>query len=630
MDASHVDVHLVIGLAAVAVLAIVAVTALAPRARVAAPLILVALGIAMSFLPQVPTVEIEPEWILAGVLPPLLYSSAVSLPTMEFRRDFTAIGALSVLLVLLSAVLLGVLFTHLIPGIPLSIGIALGAIVSPTDAVATRIVKRLNASPRVVTVLEGESLLNDASALVLLRSAIAATATAVSMWSIAGSFIWAVVGAVGIGFVVGMLGLAVRARVGNAALSTAVSFVVPFLAYLPAERLDASGLVAVVVTGLVTGNGAAKYLRPQDRFAEESNWRTVELLLEGGLFLLMGLELYGLVEEVHAEHGSVGRAAAVATVAVIAVLAIRALFLWPVLEAQQRRAERGRAVRGQIADLSDRLDRRLDEVAESGETELILEPRPWAQERDGVVPMDEPDHLVGGPVRRAVLGDGPTVVPVERANRWQEILRRRTADIDYITAEPLGWREGALLVWAGMRGAVTVAASQTLPVDTPQRSFLVLVAFAVAGGTLLVQGGTLPWAVRRLGLIGSSGRAEEDLTGVRAELNEAAAELLDHEGLRRRDGDSFDPAVVARVRQDVLRERTSQDEDELAPADAFRQYRELRLRAIAAQRQALLAARSSGVYSSEALGHALDVLDAEQISVEMRRGPVGVPASTGP
>ena len=132
---------------------------------------------------------------------------------------------------------------------------ALGAILSLTDAVATSIVKRLDASPRVVTVLEGESLLNDASALVLLRSAIAATAASVSLWSVAGSFVRAVVAAALVGLGVGLAGLYVRARVANAALSTAVSFVVPFLAYLPAEQIHASGLVAVVVAGLVTGTG---------------------------------------------------------------------------------------------------------------------------------------------------------------------------------------------------------------------------------------------------------------------------------------------------------------------------------------------------------------------------------------
>ena len=159
----------------VAVIGIVAVTRIAPRVGVAAPLLLVLLGVVASLLPGAPGLEIEPEWILAGVLPPLLYSSAVSMPGMDFRRDFGAIAGLSVVLVVVSAVVLGVFFSRVLD-ISLATGIALGAVVSPTDAVATSITKRLGVSPRLVTVLEGESLLNDASALVLLRSAIAATA----------------------------------------------------------------------------------------------------------------------------------------------------------------------------------------------------------------------------------------------------------------------------------------------------------------------------------------------------------------------------------------------------------------------------------------------------------------------
>ena len=259
----------------------------------------------------------------------------------------TAISGLSVVLVLLSTVLLGYLFTWLIPGIPLAAGFALGAIVSPTDAVATSIVKRLGASPRVVTLLEGESLLNDASALVLLRSAIAAIALTVasdgvapafSLWAVAGDFVFAVVVAVLVGSLVGFLGLTVRRRLANPALSTAVSFVVPFIAYLPTEELGASGLVAVVTAGLVTGNGAAKYLRPQHRLAEESNWRTVELLLEGTVFLLMGLELFALVTDVREAHGSLWRAAGIAALAAVVILVVRSAYVATLLRSLARRA----------------------------------------------------------------------------------------------------------------------------------------------------------------------------------------------------------------------------------------------------------------------------------------------------
>src|SRR6478736_4902022 len=222
--------------------AVVTVTALAPRVGVSAPLLLVALGVGISLLPVVPAVEIEPEWILAGVLPPLLYATSVSVPTMDFRRDLTAISGLSVLLVVATSVVLGLIFSWLIPDVTLATAIALGAVLSPTDAVATSIVRKSGVSPRIVTVLEGESLLNDASALVLLRSAIAATATSVTLWGVAGDFVQAVVVAVLVGAVVGVLNLRVRAALRDAAASTAISFVTPFVAFAPAEELGASGL----------------------------------------------------------------------------------------------------------------------------------------------------------------------------------------------------------------------------------------------------------------------------------------------------------------------------------------------------------------------------------------------------
>ena len=160
--------YLVVGL-----LAIAAATLFAGRLGVAAPLLLVLLGIGVSVLPWAPDVEIEPEWVLAGVLPPLLYSASAALPAMDFRREFGTIRGLSVVLVVDSSLVLGVFLAWALD-VDLAWGIALGAIVSPTDAVATSIVKRLGVSRRAVTMLEGESLLNDATALVLLRAAIAA------------------------------------------------------------------------------------------------------------------------------------------------------------------------------------------------------------------------------------------------------------------------------------------------------------------------------------------------------------------------------------------------------------------------------------------------------------------------
>jgi NhaP-type Na+/H+ or K+/H+ antiporter len=583
----YVD-YLTIAVAAAAL--IIAVTSLAPRAGVASPLVLVVLGAGVSLLPFVPAIEVPPELILGGVLPPLLYSAAVGLPSMDFRRDFTAIGGLSITLVVISSVLLGLLFRWLVPGIDLATAIALGAIVSPTDAVATSIVKRLGASPRSVTMLEGESLLNDASALVLLRSAIAATAASVSLWEVVGDFAFAAGVAVAIGVPVGWVGLRIRKRLQHAALSTAMSFVIPFAAYLPAEELHASGLVAVVAAGLVTGNGSARHLRPQDRIAERSNWHTVELLLEGAVFLAMGIQLFDLIEDAERGSGSVLQAAGLAAIAGTAVLVVRTAFVTPLIAIQARRARRGEAVRETLSGFQDRIALRV-----------AATPPPSA----------EAAEAAGGTGRRSTTA---------RLERIQGTLRRRTADIDYDLSRPLGWREGTLLVWAGMRGVVTLAAAQTLPADTPERSFLILVAFGVAFGTLLVQGSTLPWVTRRLGLVGQD--ATGDLPALRRETEQAARTFLTDP--RRPDGTRYDDGVVARVRKDMVREHESQDEDAILTKERFLQYRELRLATIAAQREELLAARSAGTYDSAQLGNALDLLDAEQIAVEMRKGKLPV------
>ncbi|MCL1869884.1 MAG: cation:proton antiporter [Promicromonosporaceae bacterium] len=617
---------LVVGV--LAAVAVIAVSALAPRTGVSAPLILVVLGVAISVLPGVGRVAVEPHVILAVVLPPLLYSSAVSLPTMDFRRDLATIGGLSVVLVVITSVVLGFVFSAVLPGLGLAGGIALGAIVSPTDAVATSIVKRLGAPPRVVTVLEGEGLLNDASALVLLRSAVAATAATVSFGKVLGDFAWAVVGAVVVGYIVGRLGLLARQQVRHAAISTAISFVVPFVAYLPAENLHASGLVAVVTAGLVTGSGAARHLGPQDRVSEYANWRTVELLLEGGVFLLMGLELSGMVADVRHEHGSLWMGAGVAGLAAAVVLLVRAAYLAPLLRSLARHTRRVSARRDLLAGVQERIDARLADAEPDGVVTFGQRPgrEDPAPDPDVEVPAAGPSSVVLPGVGPSAPGRPPREVSVARVERLRTSLVRRVADIDYLAAKPLGPREGVLLGWAGMRGVVTVAAAQSLPGEFPHRSFVVLVAFGVAAGTLLVQGGTLPWVVRGLGLAGQGGAERDQVMALRRLVESAARDLLDDPDLTHRDGTPYDRDVVTRVRADVVRGQASDDVDAQESAARGREYRTLRLRIIAVQRAALLAARSDGTHDSRQLERALAALDAEQIMVEMKKGG-GSPAS---
>ncbi|MEF3402996.1 cation:proton antiporter [Agromyces sp. CCNWLW203] len=575
-----------------ALLAIAAATAISPKLGVAAPLLLVVVGLGVGLLPVVPEFEIDPEWILAGVLPPLLYSAAVSMPAMEFRRDFGAISGLSVVLVVITAVLLGLLFAWLIPGLGLAWGIALGAIVSPTDAVATSIVKRLGVSPRVVAMLEGESLLNDASALVLLRAAIAGAAASVSIWGVAGSFVYSIVVAAVIGVAVGWVNLRVRARIADPTVNTVISFTMPFLAAIPAEHLGASGLVAAVVAGLVTGRGAARYLSPQHRLSDAQNWRTVELVLESAVFLVMGLELTAIVADVEAAHAGVWFAVGLAAIALTATVLIRAAFVAPLLAALSRRASRAAAIKGVITDR-----------AEGGAMKHLEQP--------------------------ALRGDGrrasrpPSAARVER---FRTMWRRRVADIDYLLAQPLGWREGTIVVWAGMRGVVTLAAAQTLPSETPSRSLLIFIAFLVAVGSLLVQGGTLPWLVHRLLPARDPGESRAERRELERVLRSAAmAEMANDD----------DPAARAMAERMRAAWQLSNDEgaDESGDTDASADsgasaasdrridpelVRLLRLRMIEAERTALLDARDDGVFSAAALSAALEDLDAEQISVELK------------
>lgn len=201
-------------IAVVCVLAVTAANTLAPRLRIAAPLLLVAVGVGVSFVPRVPEISVNPEIILVLVLPPLLYAAARAMPVMDFKRDFGTIGALSIVLVLISSLVLGAFFTAILPDVDYALGVALGAILSPTDAVATGTIKRLGAPNRIVTVLSGESLFNDATSLVLLRAAVAATAGGISLGGVVVNFVWAMVGAVLVGAVVGALLGRLQARIG--------------------------------------------------------------------------------------------------------------------------------------------------------------------------------------------------------------------------------------------------------------------------------------------------------------------------------------------------------------------------------------------------------------------------------
>lgn len=574
----NVPVELVL-IIVLCVLAIAAANMLAPRLRLAAPLLLVVFGVVVSYFPGVPRISLDPEIVLIGVLPPLLYAAAVAMPSMEFKRDFRAISGLSVVLVIISALGLGVVFMWVLPDADYATGVALGAILSPTDAVATATVKRVGAPNRLITVLSGESLFNDASALVMLRAAIAAMAASVSLWGVAVSFVWTVVAAVAVGSAVGWVFVRLRATIASPAVATAVSFITPYVAFVPTELVEGSGLVAAVAAGLVSGRGAVRHLTAAHRLSDVQNWRTVELLLEGGVFLLMGLELKDLVFDVHESGETIWHAAWPAALGFVLLIMLRLIFVIPLVHWTERRAQR-------VISREDRLERLQTDLADA-------------------------DHI-----------------DERRARLVRHRIDRRLADIAYYRTESIGTREGFVVVWAGMRGVVTLAAAQTLPADTPYRSMLVLLAFFVAVGSLLLQGGTLGAFVRWMRLPDHAAQEAEQRRAIGRELASVSARVM-----RAPDACGADPQL-ARTIEAVRQLEAVDGDEELDDPDQLdevmldrrmetaKQMRKVRRLIVAEQRQCLLALRETGAYSSSALTLALDRLDAEELSLDAQAPPV--------
>jgi NhaP-type Na+/H+ or K+/H+ antiporter len=531
-------------------LVIAAAATLAPRLKIPAPLILVFAGICVSLVPAVPEVAIDPNIILIGLLPPLLYASATSVPVVNFRRELIAINGLSVVLVVLSSLVLGAALVWLIPGLGFGWGVALGAILSPTDAVAVGIIKGRGVPGRVAVILEGESLLNDASALILLRTAIAGTSLGFSFLATLGAFAWSVGVAVAVGLVAARLSLAIRCRVRDEAVNTMLSFTTPFVAAIPAELLHGSGLVAAVVAGFAIGLRAKRALPPGHRVSDARNWATVEIGLEGVIFLTMGLQLSTILRNLTTGPVGLGRALGIAALVLVVTVAVRGLYVVLLLWRLQGRTERDRARQPRVVQMQHELE--AGRVPE----EMAKQVRRWR--------MDLGERMLKQLIRRG---------------------RRNLADLDYFARQRLGAGEGAVVVWAGMRGAVTVAAAQLLPSGTPHRSLLVFIAFAVATLSLLIQGGTIGLVAGHLFPSGAS-KAESD--------------ARDHELSQIR-------TLLAKAAADVERRHETPDKDH-------------RLVVLRAQRIALLDAADDGVFGADALDVALRDLDIDELVLELRSG----------
>ncbi|WP_448615137.1 cation:proton antiporter domain-containing protein [Modestobacter sp. URMC 112] len=512
---------LVLGIVAV-VIVVGVVAGLCDRFGWPTPLVLVVVGVAVSLVPGVPEVELDPDLVLHALLPPLLYATAVRTSLFDFRRSKTSIVLMSVVLVVFSTLVVGWVAWLLLPGVALAAALALGAVVAPPDAVAAAAMgRRLGLPRRVATLLEQESLVNDAAALIALSVALSALTSSPSPVEVGGDFLWAVVGAVLIGGLVAAVLAVVRARVGDPVLDTLVSFVAPYLAFLPAESVHASGVLATVVTGLVLAHLSPRIQTASARVTEAITWRTIAFVLENGVFLLIGMQLPALLSGAAETGVGAGRIVLLCVGVLVATVVARAVFVFG----------------------------------------------------------------VAGVLRRGT--------PRMRRQAWSPAV-------------------AVLVSWAGMRGVVTLAAAQLLPQDLPDRDVLVLAAFTVVVGTLLVQGSTLPWLVRRVGLPAPD-PAEDALQA--AEIGDAAHMA----GLRRLDelvtGDEPE-GLVERLRdRSTARSHAAWERlgrplaEQETPSST---YARLRMEMLAAERDVVVRARDTGIAPTEVLSDAMRAIDVEE------------------
>ncbi len=504
------------------VASVLVVTAVAGRLDIPAPLVLVVAGIGASYIPGMPEVHLHEEVVLLGLLPPLLYSVAIQTSLVDFNANRRPILLLSVGLVVFTTAGVGVLVHSLLPGLGWPAAIAIGAVVAPPDAVAaTAVGRRIGLPRRIVTILEGESLLNDATALVALRTAIAAAGASVTAVDVGVDFIRAAGGGLLIGISFFIVVAWLRKRVTDPLMDVGISLVVPFAAYISAEKVEASGVIAVVIAGLLLGHKSPILQDAQSRIAERTNWRTIAFILENAVFLLIGLQAEWLLADVGKSDLSTARIVAVCALTLVAVIALRLAWVFP--------------------------------------------------------------------VRYLLVRPGP----------------------DPLTGKSPPWTYTFLLGWAGMRGVVTLAAAFVIPEKgTEHREVLLLIAFTVVAGTLLIQGLSLPWIARRL-QVPSPDPMDDALA--RATLLQQASKAGHHalEQLEYEDHHGVVDLIKQRINQRNFAawERLGTTADEESPSDL---YARIRLAMIEAERGRILEIRSGGTVPSEVVSDVLAMLDVEE------------------
>ena len=518
----------------VLMVAVGALSILAGMVGVPYPILLVLGGLLLGFVPGIPTVELPPDLVLVLFLPPLLYWSSFFSPAPDLRSDARAISLAAVLLVLVTMIAVAAIAHALVPGLPWAAAFTLGAIVSPTDPLAaTEIARRLGVPRRLVTLVEGESLVNDATALVAYRLALAAVVTgSFTLWQAGVRFVVGAVGGVAIGLAVGWLITETRRRLDDPVTEIILSVVTGYAAYLPAERLGVSGVLAAVAAGLYVGWYAPKIASPTTRLLGFSFWEVLVYLLNAVLFLLVGLQLHPILTSVG------GRSVAV--------------------------------LLGQAA-------------------------------------------LVSAVVIAVRMAWGFTIPYLVR------LLDRRPAQV----VRRVGARQRLVAGWSGMRGAVSLAAALALPLESrsgqpfPERNLIVFMTFAVILATLVLQGLTLPWLIRRLGVTDDGGEAQEELRGRLGATDAALARL---EELAAEDWTRDDTVERMRglyqFRRRRLKARGGYIEDD-GSQDRSLAYQRLVRELLEAQRGAIVRLRDEGTISNDVMHRIERDLDLEDSRLEI-------------
>src|SRR3954469_24828288 len=277
----------------------VVVSALARRRELSGPLVLVVVGIAVSITPFIPDYDLEPEFVLLILLPPLLYQAAVETSVPSLRENWSAILVLSVAMVLVTTLLAGFAVHLLIPSMPLSVAFVLGAVLGPPDTVAAiSIARRLGLPRRTVDILVGEGLFNDATALTAFRIAVAAAAgETVTFLGAFGRFVLAAAGGILIGAVVAVVWDPIRFRMRDPRAESAISLILPFVVYITAEAVHVSGVMGVVILGLYLGHRRVR-AGYATRMLDTAVWDVFVQILEATVFALIGLQLIPILRDV--------------------------------------------------------------------------------------------------------------------------------------------------------------------------------------------------------------------------------------------------------------------------------------------------------------------------------------------